>query len=118
MDTITTTGIDQVLHDAVDDGVVPNAVAMAADHHGLIYEGAAGPRVAGGSDTVSADTTFRIASMTKMVATTAALQLVEDGRLELDDQVEKYRPEWAKLQVLEGFDGDTPKLRAPRTKAT
>ena len=118
MHTITTTGIDQVLHDAVEAGVVPNVVAMAADHHGAIYEGAAGPRVAGGSDTVTADTTFRIASMTKMVATTAALQLVEDGKLDLNDPVEKYRPEFADLQVLEGFDGDTPRLRAPKSKAT
>jgi methyl acetate hydrolase len=118
MHTITTTGIDQVLHAAVDNGVVPNVVAMAADHDGPIYEGAAGPRVAGGSDTVTADTTFRIASMTKMVATTAALQLVEDGKLDLDEPVEKYRPEFAKLQVLEGFDGDAPRVRAPRSKAT
>src|SRR4051794_516888 len=118
MHTITTTGIDQVLHDAVEAGVVPNVVAMAADHHGPIYEGAAGPRVAGGSDTVTADTTFRIASMTKMVATTAALQLVEEGKLDLDEPVEKYRSEFADLQVLEGFDGDQPKLRAPKTKAT
>jgi CubicO group peptidase (beta-lactamase class C family) len=118
MSTITTTGIDQVLQDAVRQGVVPNVVAMAADHHGPIYEGAAGPRVAGGSDTVTPDTTFRIASMTKMVATTAALQLVEEGKLDLDDPVEKYRPEFANLQVLEGFDGDTPRLRPPRSKAT
>jgi CubicO group peptidase (beta-lactamase class C family) len=118
MHTITTTEIEQVLSDAVQADVVPNVVAVAADHHGTIYEGAAGPRVAGGSDTVTPDTTFRIASMTKMVATTAALQLVEEGKLDLDDPVEKYRPEFAKLQVLEGFDGDTPRLRAPKTKAT
>jgi CubicO group peptidase (beta-lactamase class C family) len=118
MSTITGTRIDQVLHDAVESGVVPNVVAMAADADGPIYEGAAGPRVAGGSDTVTADTTFRIASMTKMVATTAALQLVEQGKLDLDAPVETYRPEFADLQVLEGFDGDTPKLRAPKSKAT
>jgi methyl acetate hydrolase len=118
MSTITGTRIDQVLHDAVESGVVPNVVAMAADEHGPIYEGAAGPRVAGGSDTVTADTTFRIASMTKMVATAAALQLVEQGRLDLDAPVETYRPEFAGLQVIEGFDGDTPRLRAPKSKAT
>ena len=77
MSTITGSRIDQVLHDAVDTGAVPNVVAVAADARGPIYEGAAGPRVAGGSDPVTADTTFRIASMTKMVATTAALRLVE-----------------------------------------
>ena len=92
MSTITGTRIDQVLHDAVETGAVPNVVAMAADHHGPIYEGAAGPRVAGGSDTVTADTTFRIASMTKMVATTAALQLVEEGKLDLDDAGREVPP--------------------------
>jgi methyl acetate hydrolase len=120
MNTIAETRIDHVLHDAVESGVVPNVVAMAANQDGPIYEGAAGPRVAGGppSDAVTADTTFRIASMTKMVATTAALQLVEQGKLDLDAPVETYRPEFADLQVLEGFDGDTPRLRAPKSKAT
>jgi CubicO group peptidase (beta-lactamase class C family) len=118
MSTITGTRIDHVLHDAVESGMVPNVVAMAADADGPIYEGAAGPRVAGGSDTVTADTTFRIASMTKMVATTAALQLVEQGKLDLDAPIETYRPEFAELQVLEGFDGETPMLRAPKSKAT
>jgi methyl acetate hydrolase len=118
MSTISGTRIDQFLQDAVDAGTVPNVVAMAADRRGPIYEGAAGPRVAGGSDPVTAETTFRIASMTKMVATTAALQLVERGELELDEPIEAYRPEWAQLQVLEGFDGDTPRLRPPASKAT
>jgi methyl acetate hydrolase len=103
MSTITASRIDQVLQDAVEAGTVPNVVAMAANEDGPIYEGAAGPRVAGGSDPVSTDTTFRIASMTKLAATTAALQLVEQGRLDLDAPVENYRPEFADLQVLEGF---------------
>src|SRR6218665_3725975 len=74
MSAITPTRIDEVLEAAVASGAVPNVVAVAADRGGPIYEGAAGPRVAGGGDTVNADTTFRIASMTKMIATTAALQ--------------------------------------------
>ena len=111
-------GIDSVLQAAVDSGVVPNVVAMAADAEGQIYAGAAGPRAAGECDPVTPDTLFRIASMTKMVATTAALQLVERGKLDLDAPVEQYRPEFADLQVLDGFDGDEPRLRAPATKAT
>jgi methyl acetate hydrolase len=111
-------GIDSVLQNAVDGGVVPNVVAMAADADGPIYEGAAGPRAAGADDPVTPDTMFRIASMTKMVATTAALQLVERGKLDLDAPIEQYRPEFADLQVLEGFDGDEPRLRPPASKAT
>jgi CubicO group peptidase (beta-lactamase class C family) len=111
-------GIDSVLQAAVDAGAVPNVVAMAADANGPIYEGAAGPRAVGSSEPVTPDTMFRIASMTKIVATTAALQLVERGKLDLDAPVDQYLPEFADLQVLEGFDGDTPQLRPPATRAT
>ena len=38
------TSIDEVLHNAVDSGAVPNVAAIAADRDGIIYEGAAGPR--------------------------------------------------------------------------
>jgi methyl acetate hydrolase len=112
------TSIDNVLQGAVDSGAVPNVAAIAADRKGIVYEGGAGPRVAGGSEPVTVDTHFRIMSMTKMVATVAALQLMERGQLDLDAPVERYRPEWADLQVLEGFDGDEPRLRPPATEAT
>ena len=111
--------IDTVLNEAVKAGAVPNAVAIAADRNGVIYEGAAGPRVAGvEGDPVTVDTHYRIMSMTKMIATVVALQQVEKGSLDLDAPVDTYRPEFADLQVLEGFDGDTPRLRAPATRAT
>jgi CubicO group peptidase (beta-lactamase class C family) len=112
------TSADEVLQNAVESGGVPNVAAIAADREGIIYEGAAGPRVAGESDPVTVDTHFRIMSMTKIVATVAALQLVERGALDLDAPIERYRPEWAELQVLEGFDGDEPRLRPPASKAT
>ncbi len=110
--------IDKVLQEAVDKGAVPNVTVIAADRDGTIYEGAAGMRVAGGSEPVSTDTHYRIMSMTKMVATVAALQLMEQGRLDLEAPVEQYCPEFGRLQVLDGFDGDTPRLRAPASKAT
>jgi len=118
-DTVrTTTSIDEVLQNAVSRGDVPGVVAMAANEDGPIYEGAAGVRSVDADDPISADTMLRVASMTKMVTTTAALQLVEQGSLDLDEAVAKYRPEFAEIQVLEGFDGDTPKLRAPASQAT
>jgi CubicO group peptidase (beta-lactamase class C family) len=110
--------IDQVLHAAVARGDVPGVVAMAADDDGVVYEGAAGERATDASDPITPDTMMRIASMTKMVTTVAALQLSEQGALELDAPVDTYRPEFADLQVLEGFDGDTPVLRPPATRAT
>ncbi len=115
---IDSASIDRVLQAAVDRGDVPAVVAIAADRDGVIYRGAAGPRAAGGGDPITADTHFRIMSMTKMVATVAALQLVEKGSLDLDAPIDTYRPEFADVQVLEGWDGDTPRLRAPASRAT
>jgi CubicO group peptidase (beta-lactamase class C family) len=114
----TTTSIDDVLRTAVERDHVPGVVAMAANDDGPIYEGAAGVREAGTNDPITPDTMMRIASMTKMVTTVAALRLFEQGKLDLDAPVETYRPEFADLQVLEGFDGDTPRLRPPNGKAT
>ena len=118
MSTATTSGIDEVLERAVNSGAVPSVCAVAADRDGIIYEGSAGARVAGESDPVSADTHHRIMSMTKMVATTVALQLMERGRLDFDAPVADYCPEFDELHVLDGFDGDTPRLRAPASRAT
>jgi methyl acetate hydrolase len=110
--------IDNVLLTAVENDVVPGVVAMAADRDGEVYEGAAGVRSVAESDLITPDTMMRIASMTKTVTTTAALQLVEQGSLDVEAPVDSYRPEFADLQVLEGFDGDTPRLRPPASRAT
>ena len=113
-----TARIDEKLQAAVAADAVPGVVAMAAGPDGTIYEGAAGKRSAAADDPIAPDTMMRIASMTKMVTTTAALQLIERGSLSLDAPVKEYRPEFADLPVLTGFDGDTPQLRAPSVQAT
>ncbi|GAA4314532.1 serine hydrolase domain-containing protein [Klenkia terrae] len=111
--------IDAVLAAAVGSGEVPHIAAIVADRDGVLYEGGAGVRVAGESDDpVTTATQFRIMSMTKMVATTVALQQVERGELDLSAPVADYLPEFADLQVLTGFDGDTPQYRAPASQAT
>ncbi|MGY1607905.1 MULTISPECIES: serine hydrolase domain-containing protein [unclassified Geodermatophilus] len=111
-------GMDEVLRRAVDGGAVPNVVATAADADGPFYEGAAGGRTAGTDQPLDGGTLFRIASMTKMVATVAALQLAERGELDLQAPVDTLVPSWSELQVLEGWDGDTPRTRPPATRAT
>ena len=111
--------IDAVLTAAVGRGAVPHVAAIAADADGVFYEGGAGVRVAGESDDpVTTSTQFRIMSMTKMVVTTTALQQRERGELDFDAPVEEYVPEFADVQVLDGWDGDTPRLRAPASRAT
>jgi methyl acetate hydrolase len=110
--------IDEALRDAVARKVVPGVVAMAADRKGIIYEGAFGLADIAEARPLKLDSLFRIASMTKAVTSTAALQLVEQGKFTIEDPVEKYLPQFAKLSVFESFDGGTGnyKLR-PATKA-
>jgi len=94
-------------------------VAVATDRSGNIYEGAAGKRVLGGDADMTTDSVFAIFSTTKAITGTAALQLMEDGRLDLDAPAKIYAPEIGKLQVLEGFDAQgQPRLRPPKRDVT
>jgi CubicO group peptidase (beta-lactamase class C family) len=102
--------IKALLDGAVAKGAVHGVAAVVVDRHGQLFHHAAGE--AGGR------AMFRNASMTKAVATTAALQLVEQGRLSLDATVESILPEFGNLSVLDGFDGDLPRLRRPASRAT
>ena len=87
----TTTGIDEVLQNAVESGTCPNVVATAPTRTGRSTR--AHPAAQGGRQRSGhAGHAVRIASMTKMVTTVAALQLVEQGVLDLDEAVAKYRP--------------------------
>lgn len=110
--------IDHLLSSAVLVGDVPGVAALAADKNGVIYEGAAGRRAADRADPMSVDTPLRLASMTKIITTAAALRLWEQGSLDLEASVSSIRPEFANLPVLDGFDDVGPRLRQPRTSAT
>src|SRR5438067_10653771 len=108
--------VDSVLRAAIDRGDVPGVVAMAATREGPIYQGAFGRRVLPDGTPMTADTVFWIASMTKAITSTAAMQLVEQGRLGLDRPIADILPELAAPQVLEGFDAaGEPRLR-PATR--
>lgn len=111
---------DAILKGVVDsDPRVPGVVAMATDRTANIYEGAAGVRTMGADQPMTTDTVFAIFSTTKAITGTAALQLVEEGRLDLDAPAKTYAPEIGALQVIEGFDASgEPKLRAPKRDIT
>jgi CubicO group peptidase (beta-lactamase class C family) len=111
--------IDSVLRQAVDAKDVPGVVAMAVTDKGLFYEGAFGTRLLGDSAPMTLDTVFRIASMTKAITTVAALQLVEQGKLKLDEPVPNIDPALGSPQVLEGFDAaGAPRLRPAKQPIT
>jgi CubicO group peptidase (beta-lactamase class C family) len=109
--------IDADLLVAVERQDITGVVAMAADRNGVIYQGAFGLADLGEARRLEPNALFRIASMTKAVTSTAAMQLVEQGRFAIEDPVEKYLPEFAKLSVFESFDARTGDYRvrpAPR----
>lgn len=110
--------IDTLLGRATDSKVVPGLVATVADGSSLLYSGAFGVADAATGAPMAIDTIFRIASMTKLVTALSVLQQVEAGRLKLDTPVGDIVPQFNALQVLEGFDGETPRLRAPKSRAT
>src|SRR5215469_5651794 len=111
--------IDRVLKEATERGDVPGVVAMAATRDGPVYEGAFGKRALPDGAVMTPDTEFWIASMTKAVTSTAAMQLVEQGRLALDAPIASVLPELAAPQVLEGFDAaGEPRLRQARRPIT
>jgi len=108
--------LQAVLDRAVAQGDVPFAVAMTGNGRGVTWSGTAGERSPGQPATL--DTVFRIFSMTKAVGSTAAMIMIERGKLAMDTPVQDILPEFAEIKVLDGFDGDVPRLRAPRTRAT
>jgi methyl acetate hydrolase len=79
--------VDRVLKKATERGDVPGVVAMSATRDGPAYQGAFGRRALPDGAAMTADTVFWIASMTKAITSTAAMQLVEQGRLPTHTQI-------------------------------
>jgi methyl acetate hydrolase len=115
----TKSEIDQLLRQKCDAKEIPGVVAVAATGSETIYQGAFGKRDLGKDDAMTADSVFWIASMTKAITTAAGMQLVEQGKLSLDEPIGKLLPELASPQVLEGFDASgAPKLRPAKAAIT
>jgi methyl acetate hydrolase len=115
----TKSEIDQLLRQKCDAKEIPGVVAVAATGSETIYQGAFGKRDLGKDDAMTADSVFWIASMTKAITTAAGMQLVEQGKLSLDEPIGKLLPDLASPQVLEGFDASgNPKLRPAKGAIT
>jgi len=111
--------VDRMFRQAVDSKAMPGIVAVAATDKGTVYEGAFGTREIGKATPMTPDTVVWIASMTKAITATAAMQLVERGKLSLDRPAAEVVPELNRAQVLDGFDGaGKPRLRAPKRPMT
>jgi CubicO group peptidase (beta-lactamase class C family) len=109
-------GISDVIRESMTRHGIPVVVAMVATPDKVTYSGAFGKRDAASGIDVKPDSIFRIASMTKAITTAAAMQLVEQGKVGLQDPVSKYLPELAKLNVIQGFDAANKPILKPATK--
>jgi len=110
---------DTLLKQAVQAGHVPGVVAAASSSEGTLYEAAFGERALGQGVAMTPDTVFWLASMTKPIVGAAAMQLVEQGKLTLDEPAAKFLPELADVKLLTGWDSTgQPVVRAPQAQIT
>ena len=91
--------ISEVLKQEIDQGKLPGAVVLVARKGKLVYADALGFQDKGAGTPMSRDTIFRIYSMTKPLASVAAMMLVEEGRIQLTDPVGKFLPGFDKMTV-------------------
>lgn len=96
--------IDAVLRAAVEAKDVPGVVALVTNRDRVLYVGAFGVADVSTGRALTSDALFRIASMTKPVTSLALMQLVEQGKVRLDDPADKYLPELVGLKVFQSFD--------------
>ncbi len=80
-------------------------VAMLVSRHGQIWTDAVGSQDLSRGDPMRRETIFRVASMSKPVTAVAAMILVEEGRLGLDEPLDALLPELANRRVLRRIDG-------------
>src|SRR5260370_36668075 len=105
----------QVLSGYVERKEMPGMVALVS-HHDDVHLEVLGTQAAGDPAPMQRDTIFRIASLTKPIAAVAAMILVEEGTLRLDDSIEPWLPELANRRVLKSIssplDDTVPARRA------
>lgn len=109
--------VEELLTDDINNNKIPGAVVLVGNEKGIVYKKAFGVKNPLTNEKYSTDDIFRIASMTKAITSVAVLKLWEDGRINLDDPIEKYIPEFKDTEILETFnEKDSSYSSKPSTK--
>ena len=103
-------GVSSVLERYVDSGSLAGVSALVSRGGQVVYEEQRGFQDREANVPMTPDTLFRICSMTKPITSVAAMILVEEGRLAIEDPVSKYIPAFANTQVLEITEDGTETL--------
>jgi CubicO group peptidase (beta-lactamase class C family) len=106
------------IREAVDGGLLSGAVTIAWQRGEVLQVNEIGHRDVDARTPMQRDTIFRIASMSKPVTTAAALTLLEEGKLALDDPVIRWLPEFADMRVLDDPEGSLDKTTPARRPVT
>jgi len=113
-------GVDSIIQQAISDNNIPGAVLVVGHNGGVVYRKAYGSRaLEPRREVMTAETIFDLASLTKVIATTTAvMQLMEHGKIRMNDPVAKYLPEFAQngkdditvRQLMTHYSGLAPDL--------
>src|SRR5258708_3220720 len=105
--------LDETLRGLIEGRSTPGIVVLILQNGRPVYSRSVGVRQVGSAELIGDNDMFRLASMTKAVTSVAAMILVEQGKIGLDDPVSRFLPEFAKLRVR-GSDGtEGPASRPP-----
>ena len=110
--------IPAMLQREIDAQHYAGAAWLVARDGAVVAHGAAGWRDVTTHVAMTEDSEFRIFSMTKLITTVTALTLLEEGRINLEDPVERYLPELANRQVLVGGTAESPQLEPAKGPIT
>src|SRR5713101_10108672 len=91
--------VGDYVRNEIATGKIPGAVILVQQHGHPVYFESFGVRDVASQLPMTADSIFRLYSMSKPVTSVAAMMLVEDGKLRLDDPVSKYIPDFADVKV-------------------
>ena len=109
--------VEELLTDDINNNKIPGAVVLVGNEKGIVYQKAFGVKNPLTNEKYATNDIFRIASMTKAITSVAVLKLWEDGRINLDDPIEKYIPEFKDTEILETFnEKDSSYTSKPSTK--
>src|SRR6202051_3582651 len=91
--------VSDYIRNEIGTGKIPGAIMLIQQHGKPVYSESFGVRDMVGKRPMTASTIFRLYSMSKPITSVAIMMLVEDGKLKLDDPLEKYIPAFADAKV-------------------
>ena len=110
--------IRKAMQGYVDRNIISGAVTVVGSSKGIVHHEAVGSRDLEANKPMTKDTIFRVASMTKPITAIAIMILQDEGKLSVEDPVEKHLPEFKGQMVIASKDKDTITLKKPSRPIT